>query len=196
MLENKPSAICRRSSLPNRPRGYLIPCLVLTIVSLLGSIASSANAQTVTYQQKTLPINGLDASNIHFAVDGTGDIFFTNLSGGAILEAIPSGGSYNMTTLYSYAPSSGYTLFTEAIASDTAGDITTATLLDAMRWLRLFGQVFGVSKWKDCSLSSRRWKCENRFYRFSRSVGRAGNSLIVFRAFHQTGISTACLVAC
>src|SRR5713226_724386 len=30
-----------------------------------------------------------------------------------------------------------------------------------------------------------RWECGNRFYRFPRFVGRAENSTIVFRPFHQ-----------
>jgi len=36
-----------------------------------------------------------------------------------------------------------------------------------------------------CSWSSWRWKCGNRLYRFPRFVGRAENSIIVFRAFHK-----------
>jgi hypothetical protein len=67
----------------------------------------------------------------------------------------------------------------------------------AMRWLRLFGQVFRSFKWKDCSASRRRG-CGNvkiGFIDFQGLVGRAENSSIVFRPSHETGISTACLIA-
>ena len=64
-----------------------------------------------------------------------------------------------------------------------------------LRWLRLFGQVFRVLSGKIVQSSSWRWECENRFHRFQGLVGRAENSTIVFRAFHMTGISTACFVA-
>jgi len=44
-----------------------------------------------------------------------------------------------------------------------------------------------------------RWECGNRFYRFPRFVGRAENSIIVFRAFHKPSFprstSTAALVS-
>jgi hypothetical protein len=68
---------------------------------------------------------------------------------------------------------------------------------DVMRWLRLFGQVFRVFKWKHCSASRRRG-CGNvkiGFIDFQGLVGRTENSSIVFRAFHETGISTACFIA-
>ena len=65
-----------------------------------------------------------------------------------------------------------------------------------LRWLRLFGQVFRVFKWKNCSASRR--GCGNvkiGFIDFQGLVGRAENSSIVFRAFHEIGISTACFIA-
>jgi hypothetical protein len=52
-----------------------------------------------------------------------------------------------------------------------------------LRWLRLFGQVFRVFKWKNCSASRRRG-CGNvkiGFIDFQGLVGRAENSSIVFR---------------
>jgi hypothetical protein len=55
---------------------------------------------------------------------------------------------------------------------------------------------FSVFKWKDCSASRR--GCGNvkiGFIDFQGLVGRAENSSIVFRAFHETGISTACFIA-
>jgi hypothetical protein len=69
--------------------------------------------------------------------------------------------------------------------------------IDAVRWRRLFGQVIRVFKWKNCSASCRRG-CGNvkiGFIDFQGLVGRAENSSIVFRAFHETGISTACFIA-
>jgi hypothetical protein len=69
-------------------------------------------------------------------------------------------------------------------------------LMGALRWLRLFGRFFRVLKWKDCSASRRRG-CGNvkiGFIDFQGLVGRAGNSSIVFRPFHETGISTACFI--
>jgi hypothetical protein len=66
-----------------------------------------------------------------------------------------------------------------------------------VRWRRLFGQVIRVFKWKNCSASCRRG-CGNvkiGFIDFQGLVGRAENSSIVFRAFHETGISTACFIA-
>jgi hypothetical protein len=57
--------------------------------------------------------------------------------------------------------------------------------------------VFSVFKWKNCSANRRRG-CGNvkiDFIDFQGLVGRAENSSIVFRAFHETGISTACFIA-
>jgi hypothetical protein len=65
-----------------------------------------------------------------------------------------------------------------------------------LRWRRLFGQVFRFLSGKDCSASRR--GCGNvkiGFIDFQGLVGRAENSSIVFRAFHETGISTACFMA-
>src|ERR1700724_2426326 len=65
-----------------------------------------------------------------------------------------------------------------------------------LRWLRLFGQVIRVFKWKNCSASRR--GCGNvkiGFIDFQGLVGRAENSSIVFRPSHETGISTACFIA-
>jgi hypothetical protein len=56
---------------------------------------------------------------------------------------------------------------------------------------------FSVFKWKNCSASRRRG-CGNvkiGFIDFQGLVGRVENSSIVFRAFHETGISTACFIA-
>jgi hypothetical protein len=66
-----------------------------------------------------------------------------------------------------------------------------------LRWLRLFGQVFRSFKWKDCSASRRRGggNVKIGFIDFQGLVGRAENSSIVFRPSHETGISTACLIA-
>jgi hypothetical protein len=80
-----------------------------------------------------------------------------------------------------------------------AGDLTleVSGKVEQVRWLRLFGQVFRSFKWKDCSASRRRG-CGNvkiGFIDFQGLVGRAENSSIVFRPFHETGISTACLIA-
>jgi hypothetical protein len=58
-------------------------------------------------------------------------------------------------------------------------------------------RYFGFLSGKDCSASRRRG-CGNvkiGFIDFQGLVGRAENSSIVFRAFHQTGISTACFIA-
>ena len=74
-------------------------------------------------------------------------------------------------------------------------DIFCENLL--VRWLRLFGQVFRGFKWENCSANRRRG-CGNvkiGFIDFQGLVGRAENSSIVFRAFHETGISTACFIA-
>jgi hypothetical protein len=66
----------------------------------------------------------------------------------------------------------------------------------AVRWLRLFGQVFRVFKWKNCSARRRGGgNVKIGFIDFQGLVGRAENGFFVFRAFHKTGISTACLVA-
>jgi hypothetical protein len=66
----------------------------------------------------------------------------------------------------------------------------------ALRWLRLFGQVFRVFKWKNCSARRRGGgNVKIGFIDFQGLVGRAENGFFVFRAFHKTGISTACLVA-
>ena len=46
-------------------------------------------------------------------------------------------------------------------------------------------RVFVLSGRIYCQPSSWRWECGNRFYRFPRFVGRAENSIIVFRAFHK-----------
>jgi hypothetical protein len=56
---------------------------------------------------------------------------------------------------------------------------------------------FSVFKWKDYSASRGRGggNVKISFIDFQGLVGRAGNGSIVFRAFHKTGISTACLVA-
>jgi hypothetical protein len=61
----------------------------------------------------------------------------------------------------------------------------------------LFGQVFRVLKWKNCSASRRRGggNVKIGLIDFQGLVGRAEKSFIVFRAFHKTGISTACFVA-
>jgi hypothetical protein len=65
-----------------------------------------------------------------------------------------------------------------------------------MRWSRLFGQVFRVLKWKNCSASRRGGgNVKIGFIDFQGLVGRVENSSIVFQAFRETGISTACLVA-
>jgi hypothetical protein len=66
-----------------------------------------------------------------------------------------------------------------------------------VRWPRWFGQVFRVFKWKDYSVSRRRGggNVKIGFIDFQGLVGRAGNGFIVFRAFHETGISTACFIA-
>jgi hypothetical protein len=65
-----------------------------------------------------------------------------------------------------------------------------------VRWLRLFGQVFRVFKWKNCSARRRGGgNVKIGFIDFQGLVGRAENGFFVFRAFHKTGISTACLVA-
>jgi hypothetical protein len=75
--------------------------------------------------------------------------------------------------------------------------IRDAAELRYVRWRRLFGQVIRVFKWKNCSASCRRG-CGNvkiGFIDFQGLVGRAENSSIVFRAFHETGISTACFIA-
>ena len=66
-----------------------------------------------------------------------------------------------------------------------------------VRWLRLFGQFFLVSKWKNCSASRRRGGGNVKIgcLDFQGLVGRAENSSIVFRPSHETGISTACFVA-
>jgi len=65
-----------------------------------------------------------------------------------------------------------------------------------LRWLRLFGQVFRVFKWKNCSARRRGGgNVKIGFIDFQGLVGRAENGFFVFRAFHKTGISTACLVA-
>ena len=52
---------------------------------------------------------------------------------------------------------------------------------------------FSVFKWKDCSANRRRGggNVKIGFIDFQGLVGRAENSSIVFRAFHETGISTA-----
>jgi hypothetical protein len=67
-----------------------------------------------------------------------------------------------------------------------------------LQWLRLLGQSFSVFKWKDYSASRRRGggNVKIGFIDFQGLVGRAGNGCIVFRAFHKTGISTACFFAC
>src|ERR1019366_4408737 len=55
--------------------------------------------------------------------------------------------------------------------------------------------VFSVFKWKNCSANRRRgcWNVKIGFIDFQGLVGRAENSSIVFRAFHETGISTGLL---
>jgi hypothetical protein len=53
-----------------------------------------------------------------------------------------------------------------------------------------------VFKWKNCSASRR--GCGNvkiGFIDFQGLVGRAENGSIVFRPFHETGISIACFIA-
>jgi hypothetical protein len=65
-----------------------------------------------------------------------------------------------------------------------------------MRWLRLFGQIFRFFKWKDYPVSRRgAGNVKIGFIDFRGLVGRAENSSIVFRRFHETGISIACFVA-
>jgi len=61
----------------------------------------------------------------------------------------------------------------------------------------LFGQIFRFFRWKDCSANRRRGgeNVKIGFNDFQDLVGRAENSSIVFRAFHETGISTACFIA-
>jgi hypothetical protein len=61
-----------------------------------------------------------------------------------------------------------------------------------VRWSRLFGQVFRVLKWKNCSASRRGGgNVKIGFIDFQGLVGSAENSSIVFRTSHETGISTA-----
>ena len=64
-------------------------------------------------------------------------------------------------------------------------------------WLRLFGQSFSVFMWKDCSGSRSRGggNVKIGFIDFQGLVGRAENSSNVFRASHETDISTAFLFA-
>jgi len=58
---------------------------------------------------------------------------------------------------------------------------------------RLFGQFFRVLRWKNCSVRRRGGgNVKIGFIDFQGLVGRAENSPIVFRPFHETGISTAC----
>jgi hypothetical protein len=60
----------------------------------------------------------------------------------------------------------------------------------------LFGQVFRVLKWQNYSVSRRGGgNVKIGFIDFQGLVGREENSSIVFRPFHETGISTACRVA-
>jgi len=55
-----------------------------------------------------------------------------------------------------------------------------------MRWLRLFGQVFRVFKWKNCSARRRGGgNVKIGFIDFQGLVGRAENGFFVFRAFHK-----------
>jgi len=56
--------------------------------------------------------------------------------------------------------------------------------------------AFRVLKWKPCSVRRRGGgNVKIGFIDFQGLVGRAENSSIVFRAFHETGISTAWMVA-
>jgi hypothetical protein len=65
-----------------------------------------------------------------------------------------------------------------------------------LRWSRLFGQVFRVLRWKNCSANRRGGgNVKIGFIDFQGLVGREENSSIVFLPFHKTGISTACLIA-
>jgi hypothetical protein len=60
----------------------------------------------------------------------------------------------------------------------------------------LFGQDFRVFGWKNCSANRRGGgNVKIGFIDFQGLVGRAENSSIVFRPFHETGISTASLIA-
>jgi len=66
-----------------------------------------------------------------------------------------------------------------------------------LRWLRLFGQVFRFLSGRIVQLVVvvGGGNVKIGFIDFQGLVGRSENSSIVFRAFHETGISTACFVA-
>jgi uridylate kinase len=66
-----------------------------------------------------------------------------------------------------------------------------------VRWLRLFGQVFRFLSGRIVQLVVvvGGGNVKIGFIDFQGLVGRSENSSIVFRAFHETGISTACFVA-
>jgi|SRR5579863_6988531 len=70
-------------------------------------------------------------------------------------------------------------------------------ILRRLRWLRLFGQVFRFLSGRIVQLVVvvGGGNVKIGFIDFQGLVGRSENSSIVFRAFHETGISTACFVA-